>query len=534
MIPWPIFGRALRSLGMGGGRAGGGVLYLLQDLFTTARSAGSVNATAAEPTGQTRTVTDGNNVLSITGGKISFATGGVGQGNPGLWYSSIITVGGMMLIGQITQTASGTGSIGWDTDQTALINDCIRIPSGTIISVIANSVAISVGVSTAGITYTICIIQRPNGGFYFFIKGGTEYAFWILLWISLVGATGSHFPAVGAQSGTVAVFTSDNIRVPVSLYVPAPLAYDTFTRANGALGSTETTSPDGVAIAALTWLFTVGVWAVNGNKAVATPNLGADAIVNGGFGADANWNKGAGWTIAAGVAAAAAASSDLSQTIPPLTVGLWYQVTYTITGFSLGTAQAVVGTKALPTHGANGTFTEIARADTTAFAIRGAAYTGSIDNVSANVLTTANLFATVLCSSADVIIDKAITLVSATGGIPDGIVVNLDSSITPQNFIIAYLDGNGNCVLEECVAGVFATKITAAVTYSAGAVLRVVRSGTECRVFYNNAAVSTVQTMTVNVNKNHGQFAVSALNSGDNVTIWARGTGNEYGGLDDF
>lgn len=49
--------------------------YTLQDQFTTALSAGSVNGTSAEPTGGTRTVTDTESKLSIASGALTFAGG---------------------------------------------------------------------------------------------------------------------------------------------------------------------------------------------------------------------------------------------------------------------------------------------------------------------------------------------------------------------------------------------------------------------------------------------------------------------------
>lgn len=520
-----------RPVGQGGGASNPNAGYTLYDRFSTALAAGSVNGTLAD-TGQVRTVIDTNNVLSIAGGVASFATGGVSAGNPGLWYPQMVRVSGMALLGVIIVSGQ-VQEFGWDNSQVAGgILDCLRLPTTGTLGVRDNNSVITVDtVAAFNITTIQVVIITRAAGSWFFIKGHV-YTNWTLVWVS-IASTGNLFPASVATNSTT-IATADNIRIPIALYIPTPLAYDTFTRANGALGSTEAVGPDAQVLTAIAWAFTAGIWAIVTNRAVATPVLGADVIINGAFAADTDWTKGAGWSIAAGVAAAVTASSDLSQTVPPLIVGRWYSVTYTVSGFSLGTVQAVVGGVALPTHAANGTYTEVARAGTTAALLRGVGFSGSIDNVSAQPLTTAELFATVLCSSADVIIDKAITLSAALNGLPDGSVVNLDNTSNPQNFIIVYLDGKGNCVCEECVAGVFTTKFTAAVTYSVNAVLRVVREGTRLLVFYNNIAVSTVQTMTANVNMRHGMFGVSALNSGDSGVIWPRGTSNEFSALDAF
>lgn len=508
--------------------------YLLYDQFITAHAAGAVNGTPAEPTGQTRTVTDTNSKLTITGGVASFATGGAGSGDPAIWYPSMTTILGRLIMGTVVPgDANGNAALGWDANTTGIISQCIRLQSSSVINVVMSDGAGSANVAlySSGVTYTFVVIQR-TAGFWFFIKGGA-FTNWTLIWASFQGAPGLWFPAVGAWF-TASIFTAGNIRIPVNLYIPTPLAYDTFTRANGVLGSTEQTGPDGQILFALTWNFSSGVWVVSTNKAVGTPALGSNVIVNGGFGADTDWTKGSGWAIAAGAANAITASSNLSQTVAPLTASRFFQVVYTVSAFAAGTVQAVVGGKALPTHAANATYTEVGLATTTAFLFTGAGFTGSLDNVTAKALTTADLFASLLVSTADVIADVAVTLSAALGGVPAGLVLNLDSVATPANFVLVYLDGVGNCVIAEFVAGVATVKQTTAVTYSAGAVLRAERSGTECRAFYNNAAVGSAQTMTANTNKNHGLFSTSALNSLDTFTVWPRGTSGEYEGLSSF
>jgi len=165
-------------------------------------------------------------------------------------------------------------------------------------------------------------------------------------------------------------------------------------------------------------------------------------------------------------------------------------------------------------------------------ALTAAAATLDVDNFSARPLTLSELFASVNPAlTADVHARIAVTLDGALLGKQAGLVVNLDSAATPANFILAYLDGRGNAVLDECVAGVYTNKISAAVTYSAGALLYVIRSGTSCWLFYNNAQVGSVQTMTVNTNKLFGMFKTSPLCSLDVFEIWPYGTGGEYAAL---
>jgi hypothetical protein len=526
-----LFGEQFaRRLGNAFGSGGANTIpYRLLDTYDTDRAAGAVNGTLAEPTGQVRTVTDGNSRLSTTGGKLTVVAGGAGAGNPGLWYPQMTRLAGLVLMADINISVNGM-EFGWDTAQGGNLAFCLR-PTAVGFAVRDNNTAIIVEVAAAVSTpYKGAVVLRATGAWYF-VKGGI-YTNWTPLWISAI-SSGNLFPGITEIAASDA-FIVDNTRSPVTLYIPAPLVYDTFQRANGALGSTVVTGPDSQVLAALAWLFTAGIWAVASNVAVATPVLGADVIVNGAFAADTDWTKGAGWAIALGTANATASDGDLTNTPAPLVVGRWYQTAYTVSAFSAGTIKAGLGNNSFPTHAANGTYTESGRALTTGFLMRGAGFTGSIDNVSARLLTTAELFASIQASVADVIADVGVTLSAALNGLQSGLVLNLDSDSNPQNFILAYLDGRGNVVLEECVAGVYTTKFTTAITYSAGAVLRVKRRGTNCWVFYNGVAVNTVQTMTANLNTRHGLFSTSPSNSLDNFTIWPMGTENQYAALDGF
>lgn len=505
------------------------VAYALQDQYTTALAAGSVNATNAEPGPGTRTVTDTNVVLSITGGQASIATGGVGVQNPRISYGAFTRVFGKTLLWDWSFTTASL-SFRWAISDggnpelgiTPIVASRIDVSTAT------TTVTVAAAPSTAT-TYRSALVLRAAGGF-MFIKGGV-YANWQMLYLGTLGNAASPVVNMGGNSAT-AVGVFDNVRIPQDLITITPLCYDTFTRSNGALGNSETAGPDAQTTPALAW--TGATYTVSTNTAINTPTTGADVVVNGAFAADTDWNKGAGWTIAAGTAVATAASSDITAIVAPLTLGVWYQTAFTQGGFGGGTVNVKLGTTAFPTHAANGTFTETGRATSTALALTGAALTDTVDNFSALPLTLSTLFASVSASTADILADVNVTLVSATDGKPCGLVLNLDSTSSPANFIIVYLDGNGNCKADECVAGVYTNKISGAVTYAAAAVLRAERAGTDLRVFYNNIAVGSLATMTANTNTKHGMFNTSPVNILDVFTIWARGTSNEYSILDTY
>jgi len=386
------------------GPGGGGITYLLLDRFTDTRAAGAVNGTPATPGPGVRTVVDGNSKLSIGAGVANFATGGVTVGNPGLWYESVGRAYGRVVIGaMILGPTSATPSIGWDTNQGGVILYYIGFQSTSIYI----DDLILVAVFANNTTYLTAVVMRANG-MYYFIKGGL-YTNWTLLWSHSSGSAAG-YPSVGSASGTLTVFTADNIRVPVTLYNVPVLAYDTFTRADGALGSTETAGPDAQAVTARAWTAQVGTWAIASNVAGATALAGGIAI------------------------------------------------------------------------------------------------------------------ATYDAGSADVLHDVAAT--RAAGNI--GAVYRYADS---SNYLIAYHDGT-NAKLDKVVAGVTTNLISAAATYSAGAVVRAILSGTEARLFYNNAAVGSLATAPASSATLHGLYTTDTTNSLDNAQTLARGTGNEYGGLD--
>ena len=104
-------------------------------------------------------------------------------------------------------------------------------------------------------------------GYYLFIKGGI-YTNWTLLYQTALGST-AVYPVISSYNS---ISTADNIRIPTSTWLPTPLAYDTFTRADGAIGSSETTGPDSQTTPSLAW--TGG--AISSNKNVITPSLGSE------------------------------------------------------------------------------------------------------------------------------------------------------------------------------------------------------------------------------------------------------------------
>jgi len=121
------------------------------------------------------------------------------------------------------------------------------------------------------------------------------------------------------------------------------------------------------------------------NPAVA---VGRDIVINGGFDADASWTKGTGWTIADGVAVANPAGGNAITQVIPLIKGKTYQVTYSISNYSIGQVWFSDGTFSGTHRYANGTYTEsFTNTGSTTFYILGDTFTGDIDNVSVKQLS---------------------------------------------------------------------------------------------------------------------------------------------------
>lgn len=132
----------------------------------------------------------------------------------------------------------------------------------------------------------------------------------------------------------------------------------------------------------------------NGYLIVFADNL--NIVLNGTFDSDTIWTKGAGWTIAAGVAAAAGALNTAISETPAtlLKPGVSYSVTYTITRSAGSIAPSLGGTAGV-SRSASGTYTEtiVAGSSNALIAFTGTGFTGTLDNVS--VKTTVDSFITI-------------------------------------------------------------------------------------------------------------------------------------------
>lgn len=534
--------------------------YTLNDQFTTDRAAGAVNGSSAEPTGGTRTVVDTENKLSISSSQLSFA----GQttpawGDQNLVYPSVTRTAGKLLYAEVTPANNNSyGFVGLSNtatpNQTASgiqIDGSIYFgDTGQLWGTMLSSTVTPTIASYTATAYKTAIVMRSTG-MYYFIKGGA-FTNWTMLYQTSAGSAATLYPVLMNYSLTN---TADNIRIPTSTWLPTPLAYDTFTRTDGAIGSSETTGPDSQTTPSLAW--TGG--AISTNKNVITPTEESELLPDPGL--EGTYSSGLNVNLQqyVGTPAESADShggSKAQQFTPSsiyngvyanqtTTVGTWYLGSMwgkkTTTGgnpymrIETSGGGTIYKQTSIPTS-----YTHILtafRALSTTTQLRTTEYHASvmdtvvIDDLSIKPLTLSSLFSSVSTSDTDVIADANVTLTSGTQA---GLVTNLDSTSTPANFLIAYHDGT-NVKLDKNVGGTYTNLISAAATYSAGATLRVITytsSGSlKVRVYYNNAMVGTEQTVSdagIISNTKHGLFSTYSGNSFDNFTLWARGTGAEY------
>jgi hypothetical protein len=226
-----------------------GSRYLLRDDFEHALEAGAVDGTKARPGPGTRTVIDTENKISISAGKLAIAGGKTspGIGDPGLWLDGIARQAGRMLIHK-SNGDTATSLVGFGTAQAGLIAEN-SFGLNTAFLERNSGGAMNVGSRSADTDYLIATILRSAGAYYL-VKGGA-FTEWTLLWVTEIGETATVYPGIESYNSQI---DFDFLRIPRNLWLPTPLAYDSFTTGGALIGlSTETSGPDGQVTPAIAW-----------------------------------------------------------------------------------------------------------------------------------------------------------------------------------------------------------------------------------------------------------------------------------------
>lgn len=523
------------------------LLFLLRDDFTDTRAVGEVNGTPAVPGGigttaqKTRLVLESLGSCRVQGGMGEAATAGgnTNYSDPLLCYGAFSRLAGRFCIFRIrTDAGSKYGGAGWSAAQSNFDANgtvgAVSFRAGSVVQAHQGVGLGGVGATlfsyTADTDYDFAIVLRSAGAYIFFKSA----SYWALGWFGSSGSGTSLYPvAFGTYN---ALLKTSFMRVPQALWLPTPLAYDTFSRADGAPGSTETTGPDGQAAPARSHLGGSS-WQIAANAAVNSPPSGSDIIVNGGFDTDTDWTKDANWSISGGAAASNGSSGNLYENAA--SAGLWYKVMFDLKSRTAGTVKPLFG---------NGTFyvnSYSSPADNitttglvvgnTRIGMNSAAFNGTIDNVRAYPLSASDLMNLIDVGVKDFLFEAKIT---TAHGRQCGIVLRADSASNPMNFILAVFTGAnlgaGATVIHiyKCVGGTYTLlgSITNA-TYAAGGALRGIVDGTALQVYYNNNLLlsTTVSDAGIVNNTMAGVFASDSFGlSVDDILAFPRGSNGEY------
>lgn len=270
--------------------------------------------------------------------------------------------------------------------------------------------------------------------------------------------------------------------------------------------------------------YTNSAWTVSNGRALTTPTLGAEVIVNGTFAADTNWNKGTGWTIGSGVAAhASGTASNLTQSVAPYTAGTWYKNTWDLVTTDGDQIYAIIGaTTRVVTATGSQVDVNRASATTAGFRANSATLDATVDNVSSKAITLSDMMASRnFPENNNAEIDCTIQYpASASNGIPGGVAGWLDSYTNPQNGVIAYYASMsaGSVRVDKIVGGTYTNIISGNPSYSPTQKIKLVgvRSGSNLLVsaYINGAQVGTQQTISdagIVGNTRHGMFSGDAL-----------------------
>jgi hypothetical protein len=349
-----------------------------------------------------------------------------------------------------------------------------------------------------------------------------------------VTPTGMSVVTVDVAEGVAqdAASNTNTAATQFTLTSTAPFS-DAFTRSDGAIGS----------------IWTGATWTVASNVALNTPTQGAELITNGNFSAWTADNPN-GWSVVGEVASdpyvnevgagqgqggagtglcnlyRTASEINIRQTI--LTAGQWYRAGFLIDTFTSGALRLRdrLGGFNETSYTTTGTKLQIGRAAFNEIEFTGTANPTdvTIDDVSFKQLTLASLFGTLPnVSAANVTAQVVITVVP--NGSQGGLVLNLDSTSSPANFVVAYLNTTGTgtltAKLDKCVAGTYTNVISASVVFGATKYLKVIKSGDSYSLYYGttDVQVGTTQTIASMNGTIHGLFSTDSTQRFDSYQL---------------
>ena len=249
----------------------GVIRWLLRDEFSDTRAAGAVDGTPATPGPGTRTVQDPDGVVSISGGNYVSA-GGSTVFAQNIYYPAITRVAGTVLVAIKTSTlTAGRDRIGFHGAESGCAASTFVGFYGSDFSVDAVAAELNVQATPATATGIVAVVLGTAGGYHFCHTSGG----WLLIYSNRRDATATLYPCITLDRS---LETHGWIRIPAERWLPTPAAFDSFSRADGALGVSEIWGPDNQTVTARVWNNRVGTTLVATTAAQASALVGGIAI----------------------------------------------------------------------------------------------------------------------------------------------------------------------------------------------------------------------------------------------------------------
>lgn len=197
-------------------------VFTWRDLFSTDVAAGSVNATTSTDGKATRTVTDTESKLSISGGSLVLAPKtSAAYGDPYIrWGSALARAAGLAMIIDVEKVNTSTiFQAGWDSNTSGQVSQWVGVNNGYVTTFDVASFNLA---DISAVTYKLAVVLSAaavGGGAYIFIKGGA-FNRWTLLWINRVTTSATINPAIANYTSV------DKIRQVQVCSLPAPFNVD--------------------------------------------------------------------------------------------------------------------------------------------------------------------------------------------------------------------------------------------------------------------------------------------------------------------
>lgn len=271
---------------------GSGTAYYLRDKFTTALSAGAVNATASEPGPGTRNVTDVGNKISLSGGKMVISGGTGTAGQTGFYLTPAITrAAGLSIKCRFDSasynvfyipmiTAASVAAAGFNN-----VSCFVQDSSGVLLArkTTTGTSPTLATLAADNTVYELVTVLRSQGRYVFLKTGTGDYRF---LWLDEWDTTATLYLGEMSHLAGAAVNIDEISAASNKFYNVVYAASDSFNRSNGAMGNTdgaghaEANSGSGLA-----WTDRVGNFTIGTNKAVGSTLSGgvAFATVDSGY-----------------------------------------------------------------------------------------------------------------------------------------------------------------------------------------------------------------------------------------------------------